>query len=119
MYYLIELATYYVLKSTHSCGCLNKIFFWDLENSDLTTEDAKWAVVRSLLAKIALFLFAHAILIMTIRIFTGRSSPATQEDPTAIKVINRIITNTIEQSVIFVGLYVFFLFDKAGSYINM
>jgi len=72
-------------------------------------------LLRSLLAKISLYLFVHAIIVMTIRIFTGKSSPATQEDPTAIKVINRIITNSIEQSIVFVGLYTYFLFDKSGK----
>lgn len=72
-------------------------------------------MLRSLLAKISLYLFVHAIIIMTIRIFTGKSSPATQEDPTVIKIINRIIANSIEQSIIFVGLYTYFLFDKSGK----
>jgi len=78
-------------------------------------EADKWSLLRSLLAKISLYLFVHAMFIMTIRIFTGKSSPATQEDPTSIKVINRIITNTIEQSIIFIGLYAYFLFDKSGK----
>jgi hypothetical protein len=71
-------------------------------------------LLRSLLAKIALYLFLHAI-IMAIRILSGKSSPATVEDPTPIKVINRIITNTLEQTVMFVGLYAYFIFDRSSK----
>jgi uncharacterized MAPEG superfamily protein len=55
---------------------------------------------------------------MILRIFTGASSPATTEDPIIIRTLNRIIQNTLEQSVIFVGLYLPYLLDigtKAGS----
>ena len=68
-----------------------------------------------MVAKISLFLFAHALFVMLIRIFTKKSNPVTEEDPETIKVLNKIITNTIEQSIIFLGLYVYFLFEKAGK----
>jgi hypothetical protein len=113
-YNLIYKASFFVVKYTHSCNCLNKLFFCDLSTLDLATEAAKWTIIRAILARIGLFLFIHAIVIMHIRIFTKKSSPATEDDPTSIKVLNRIITNTIEQSIIFIGLYAFFLFDKSG-----
>lgn len=111
----IYLATYLILTNTHSCNCLNNIFFCDIPAVDLTTQASKWLVIRSLLSKIALFLFVHAMLVMTLRILTKKSSPATEEDTTSIKVLNRIISNTIEQSLIFVGLYVYFLVDRSGK----
>lgn len=112
---MIDSGTYLLVEWTHSCDCLNKIFFSDLTSFDLTSEGAKWVLIRSLLAKIAAYLFAHVFIIMNIRILAGKSSPATVEDPTSIKLLNRIITNTIEQSVIFVSLYAYFIFDRAGK----
>jgi hypothetical protein len=53
---------------------------------------------------------------MSTRIITQKSSPATQEDSTLIKVLNRIIANTIEQSIIFFGLYIYFIIDIAGKF---
>jgi hypothetical protein len=115
----MDAGNYLLVERTKSCDCLNSMFFSDLTSFDLTAEGAKWALIRSLLAKIGAFLFVHAIIIMSIRIFTGKSSPATVEDPTFIKVLNRIITNTIEQSIIFVSLYVYFIFDRAGKFFLM
>lgn len=92
---MIDSATYFLVETTHSCDCLNKIFFSDLASFDLTTEAAKWALIRSLLAKIALFIFIHTFLTMTLRIVMLKASPATVEDPASIKLLNRIITNTI------------------------
>jgi len=48
------------------------------------------------------------------RIIGKKSSPATQEDPLPIKVLNRIISNSVEQTIVFLGMYSYFLFDKAG-----
>lgn len=118
-YNLINVGTYLLVERTHSCDCLNKIFFSDLASFDLTTEGAKWALIRSLLAKIAAYLFIHAFIIMNLRIFTGKPSPATVEDPNSIKLVNRIISNTIEQSIIFVSLYAYFIFDRAGKSLIM
>jgi hypothetical protein len=112
---MMDAAAHIIVERTHSCDCLNKILFSDLPSFELITEAAKWALIRSLLAKIALFIFVHAFLIMNVRIFTNKPSPATVEDPASIKFLNRIITNTIEQSVIFIGLYAYFIFDRAGK----
>lgn len=89
--------------------------FCDISNHDFTTEDSRWQIVRSVVAKISLFLFAHALLVMLFRIFTVKSNPVTEEDSKEIKLFNKIISNTIEQSLIFLGLYVYFLFEKAGK----
>lgn len=114
-YFLFDLVTLYVLKFTNSCNCLNSLMFCDISNQDFTTEESRWQIVRSVVAKISLFLFAHALFVMLIRIFTKKSNPVTEEDPETIKLLNKIISNTIEQSLIFLGLYVYFLFEKAGK----
>jgi uncharacterized MAPEG superfamily protein len=51
------------------------------------------------------YLFITSALVMMMRILTGAGSPATAEDPVSIRTLNRIILNTVEQSIIFVGLY--------------
>lgn len=99
----------FVIKSTHSCDCLTKIFLHDVSLQD------RPALLRALLARIALFLFAHATAVMAIRIVTKKGNPASEEDPPTIRVLNRVITNTIEQTVIFGGLYAYFLLDVAGD----
>lgn len=48
---------------------------------------------------------------MTSRLFTGRTNPAKGKDTELMQTINRIIGNTIEQSVIFAGLFGNILFD--------
>jgi hypothetical protein len=49
---------------------------------------------------------------MTLRIFSGASSPASGNDPLSISTLNRIISNTIEQSIIFIGLYLPLFLNK-------
>jgi hypothetical protein len=102
-------------KITHSCDCLSNYFLGGFK-LDLANEDSKWVLFRLLFAKTALFLFIHAILVMVVRIFSKKSSPATQEDPTSIKLLNRILGNSVEQTLIFAGLYAYFLFDVSGTY---
>lgn len=79
------------------------------------TEALKWQIVRSLTAKIALLLFTVAAGVMSCRIAFQKSSPATEQDPEIIALLNRIISNTIEQSIIFLALYSYFLFDRSGK----
>lgn len=52
---------------------------------------------------------------MLMRIVTGKSSPASNNDPVYISTLNRIISNTIEQSIIFAGLYAPILFSSRDS----
>ena len=54
---------------------------------------------------LSIYLFGIAFLIMTLRIVTGNTSPASGKDPVYINTLNRIISNTIEQSIIFAGLF--------------
>jgi hypothetical protein len=64
--------------------------------------------------QLALFVFVHAMGVMGMRLITKRSSPSTHEDPTYIKLFNRIITNTIEQSFIFLILLAYLVYDGPG-----
>jgi hypothetical protein len=59
------------------------------------TEPLKWQIVRSLAAKVAVFLFSLASFVMVCRIIFKKSSPATEQDPEIIALLNRIISNTI------------------------
>lgn len=54
-------------------------------------------------------------MVMSLRIVTGKSLPASNQDPVYITTLNRIITNTIEQSVIFAGLYAPILFSDKNN----
>ena len=112
------IATILFLKYTHSCDCLHKWIFYDISNLEFVSDSDKWTLMRSWFAKIALYIFAHTFFVMSIRMLFKKSSPATQEDPDNIKLVNRIILNTLEQSAIFIGLYGYFLFDRAGMLIK-
>ncbi len=59
----------------------------------------------------SVYLFGLAALVMVLRIVTGKSAPASGNDPIYIATLNRIITNTIEQSIIFGGLFAPLLFS--------
>lgn len=102
------------MKYTQSCDCLSSCLLKGV-TIDLTKEETLWALIRNLAMKIAVFLLAHTSLVMFGRIIFKKSSPSTEEDPTYIKLINRIITNTIEQSCIFLGLFTYFLIDGSGN----
>jgi hypothetical protein len=81
---------------------INKAVF---DKKHISTEsDKKW-LAQTLGLWLSIYLFSIAVLIMTLRDVTGKSSPASGKDPIYINTLNRIITNTIEQSVIFVGLF--------------
>src|SRR5690606_18128844 len=75
-------------------------------------------LVKTLGLWLALFLFGLAALVMTLRILTGKSTPASRNDPVAIGTLNRILTNTIEQSIIFAGLYGPILFSDKNTGIS-
>ena len=72
--------------------------------------DKKW-LAQTLGLWLSIFLFSIAGLIMTLRIVTQNVSPASGKDPIYINTLNRIIANTIEQSVILVGLFAPLLFS--------
>lgn len=63
----------------------------------------------------ALYLFGLSTAVMSLRILTGKSTPASNNDPVVINTLNRIITNTIEQSVIFAGLFGVILFSDSNN----
>lgn len=50
---------------------------------------------------------------MTIRIITAKTTPASGNDSVVVNTLNRIIYNTIEQSIIFAGFFGTILFSKA------
>jgi hypothetical protein len=102
------------VKFTKSCDCLSSWLYPGI-SIDPTNDASKWALIRKFSLHISIFVFAHSAFVMLSRIFTNKSSPATKEDPTYIKLFNRIITNTIEQSVIFLGLFTYFLIDGPGN----
>lgn len=52
-----------------------------------------------------MYLFGNAVLVMSFRILTGRSNPAKGKDTEFMQIVNRIIGNTIEQSIVFAGLF--------------
>lgn len=83
------------------------------KQKDIPTFDDKVKIVKTLGLWVSIFLFGLTSIVMTLRIVTGKSSPAEKNDPPLISTLNRIITNTIEQTVIFAGLYAVLLFgDK-------
>jgi hypothetical protein len=100
--------------ATSSGELLNPFFFPGL-SINILDQDAKWLILRLFLAKVALFLLSIVFSIFLLRCFTKKIAPALDEDPTSIKLLNRVLLNSLEQAAIFGGLYFYFLFDKAGD----
>lgn len=87
---------------------LNKAVF---NRKHIATEKDKSWICQTLGLWLSLYLLGLAVTIMSLRILTGKSTPASGNDPIYMNTINRIITNTIEQSIIFAGLFVPLLFS--------
>jgi hypothetical protein len=64
---------------------------------------------------LGLFLFGLAVAIMNFRVLAGAPYPASGTDPVMIVTLNRVITNTIEQSFIFVCLYINILWGDQAN----
>lgn len=103
---------------TKNCNCLNSHILKDI-SYDPTSNESKWVFLRTVALKLASFLLIHSFVVMSIRIISQKSSPATHEDPTSIKVINRVISNTLEQSFIFLILLAYFIFDGPGTFLGI
>lgn len=88
---------------------LNKAVF---NRKHISTEKDKSWLCQTLGLWLSLYLMGLAVTIMTLRILTGKSTPASGNDPIYMNTINRIITNTIEQSIIFAGLFAPILFSE-------
>lgn len=70
-------------------------------------------MVKTLCLWLSLFLLGLSVATMLCRIMMGGNAknPAKGQDPEIINTLNRIISNTIEQSVIFAGFYGNLLFN--------
>lgn len=75
--------------------------------------------MKNLVLWLSLYLFGLVFMVMVLRIVTGKSTPASRNDPVYISTINRILTNTIEQSIIFAGLYGTLIFNDSNSIIKI
>jgi len=102
------------VKFTKNCNCISDCLFKGI-TIDVTKVETSWALIRSVFKQLAIFVFAHTSAVMLLRIILSRSSPSTTEDPTLIKVLNRILTNSIEHSFIFLGLFVYYVIDGSGK----
>lgn len=91
---------------------LNMLLF---KRKHISSHADKLWLIQTLGVLFAIFLFSIATIIMLMRIFTGKANPATHADPVYISTLNRVITNTIEQTIIFVGLYSPILFGESDS----
>ena len=81
----------------------------------IDNESDKLWLIKTLGLWLSLYLFALAGMIMVLRVTTGKSTPASNNDPVYIKTLNQILTNTIEQAIIFGGLYAALLFNDSTS----
>ena len=112
---LFNVVVVLMVKYTKNCDCLNSVIFKDV-SFDHTNDQSKWSLFRAVALKLAVYLFIHTMGVMFFRIICQKSSPATQDDPSTIKVLNRIIYNHIEQSLAFLALFAYFIFDGSGKY---
>ena len=89
-------------------SCYNNLVFGRTANN---SDGDELKTLKFLGLFISIYLLVLAYCIMTYRVTTGKSNPASGKDNLMITIFNRIITNTIEQTVIFVGFYINILFD--------
>lgn len=116
LYISLEVVAPALVYYTKNCNCLNSHILKNI-SYDPTNNESKWTFLRTVALKLASFLLIHSFVVMSIRIISQKSSPATHEDPTSIKVINRVISNTLEQSFIFLILLAYFIFDGPGIFL--
>ena len=116
LYTFLKVVAPALVYYTKNCNCLNSHILKDI-SYDPTSSESKWVFLRTVALKLACFLLIHSFVVMSIRIISQKSSPATHDDPTSIKVINRVISNTLEQSFIFLILLAYFIFDGSGIFL--
>jgi len=70
----------------------------------LWTFEAKLGLLVTLASWISVLILINVLMVMFTRILTASSNPVTREDPTFIKALNRCLTNTLEQTAVFLPL---------------
>ncbi len=71
--------------------------------------DTSLTVLSKTLLMMSIFELAIALIIMSIRIGSQKISPVADNDSLSIALLNRILTNNIQQSFVFFGLYAYLL----------
>ena len=107
--------SFYFMKETHSCTCLLKWIFCSENPLNLDSPDGKSTFFREFLMRLGLYFLAHCVLVISMRMSIAKPNPYPDPDPKPINIFNKVIKNTVEQSVIFVGLYLHLLYDRAGD----
>lgn len=71
---------------------MNKAVF---DRKMIFSDKDKYWLCQTIGLWVALYLFGLAVTVMTLRILTGKTTPASGNDPAYIGTLNRIISNTI------------------------
>jgi len=82
---------------------INKFIF---DKKHISSENDKKWLAKTLGLWIGIYLFGLTTLVMISRVFTAKFIPNASKDPMFIDILNRIITNTMEQTMIFIGLFI-------------
>jgi len=81
----------------------------------LWTFETKITLIASLASWIAIFLLLHSILMIVFRVLLGTNNPALRDDPAVLKVLGKSLTNSIEQTLIYVPLLAHWILSHSGE----
>lgn len=104
---LTDLYPHSCLKPVYERFGVKRAIDYYSKNNDL---NKKFELYFHLLALFGAYLFVLTLLVMLIRIFTGKSDPVNKQDPKIIVVLNRIIQNSIEQGLCFFLVIIYPIF---------
>jgi len=66
--------------------------------------ETKVTLVATLAAYISIFLMVHVLLVIVFRVIFGTNNPALREDPVPLKILTKSLTNSVEQTLIYLPL---------------
>ncbi len=77
--------------------------------NEIQKEEDKMSVLKETILLMGVFEFVIAMTVMSMRILGQKINPVAEKDPLSIALLNRILSNNLEQSFVFFGLYSYLL----------
>jgi hypothetical protein len=85
--------------------------------NEIQKEEEKMSVLKETMLLMGVFEFVIAMTVMSMRILGQKINPVAEKDPLSIALLNRILSNNLEQSFVFYGLYSYLLlFHTSGRF---
>lgn len=111
IYYSLQLVKYVLQLEFTSNQCPISSAIKQFKPTNFSVESKLIFIFKSL-SLVSIFVFILSILISLLRLITFSFSPFAEKDNKLIEILNKIIQNTIEQSLIFFSLYSYWFILK-------